>query len=217
VPEAGDSDIAVWAAAALSVVNDQRAAVGAQAQATGDPWSPWVEVDAWRMNGEGYQDLHFRRGDSPPVALRTYPLPDGTFRLDLPGGPVRAGWQEDEAGSLLLIDGVSRRLCVVRRGAELTVIFAGSNHVLMQEDPLAPPRTETAGSERVTAPVPGRVVRVLQPGDAVEKHAPLVVIEAMKMELTLCAPRMDGGRSSPRRDDGRGRIEIVTFVTEERA
>ena len=220
VPEADDSDIAVWAAAALSVVNDQRAAIGAQAQATGDPWSPWVEVDAWRMNGEGYQDLHFRRGDSPPVALRTYPLPDGTFRLDLPGGPVHAGWQEDEAGSLLLIDGVSRRLRVVRRGAELTVIFAGSNHVLMQEDPLAPPRTETAGSERVTAPVPGRVVRVLvQPGDAVEKNAPLVVIEAMKMELTLRAPR-DGTVAEVRHavdemvEEG---TEIVTFVTEERA
>src|SRR6266403_460470 len=220
VPEADDSDIAVWAAAALSVVNDQRAAIGAQAQATGDPWSPWVEVDAWRMNGEGYQDLHFRRGDSPPVALRTYPLPDGTFRLDLPGGPVHAGWQEDEAGSLLLIDGVSRRLHVVRRGAELTVIFAGSNHVLMQEDPLAPPRTETAGSERVTAPVPGRVVRVLvQPDDAVEKNAPLVVIEAMKMELTLRAPR-DGTVAEVRHavdemvEEG---TEIVTFVTEEPA
>ena len=111
------------------------------------------------LNGDGYQDLRFRRGDAPPVTLRTRPQPDGTFRLDLPGGSAHAALAEDEAGPLLLLDGVSRRVRVVRRGAELTVILAGRNHALVQEDPLAPPRTETAGSDRVTAPIPARVAR----------------------------------------------------------
>ena len=205
-----EADAAVWAAAALTVVRDQRAAIEAQARATGDPWSPWATVDAWRMNGDGYQDLRFRRGDAPPVTLRTRPQPDGSLRLDLPGGPVHAALFEDEAGPLLMLDGVSRRLRVVRRGAELTVILAGRNHALVVEDPLAPPRTETAGSDRVTAPVPGRVTRVLvAPGDVVAKNAALVVIEAMKMELTLRAPQ-DGtvAQVAPRRgrhDRGRHR------------
>jgi 3-methylcrotonyl-CoA carboxylase alpha subunit len=219
-PETDGSDAAVWAAAALTVVNDQRAAMKATAETTGDPWSPWAELDAWRMNGEGYQDLYFRRGDSPTVALRTRPLPDGSFRLDLPGGPMRAEMQADDAGARLLLDGVVRRLRVVRRGVELNVIIDGRNHVLIQEDPLAPPRTETAGDDRVTAPIPGRVARVMaQPGDVVEKNAPLVVIEAMKMELTLRAPR--GGKiakvfrtADEMVEEG---AEIVTFVTEERA
>jgi 3-methylcrotonyl-CoA carboxylase alpha subunit len=219
-PETDGSDAAVWAAAALTVVNDQRAAMKATAETTGDPWSPWAELDAWRMNGEGYQDLYFRRGDSPTVALRTRPLPDGSFRFDLPGGPMRAEMQADDAGARLLLDGVVRRLRVVRRGVELNVIIDGRNHVLIQEDPLAPPRTETAGDDRVTAPIPGRVARVMaQPGDIVEKNAPLVVIEAMKMELTLRAPR--GGKiakvfrtADEMVEEG---AEIVTFVTEERA
>jgi 3-methylcrotonyl-CoA carboxylase alpha subunit len=219
-PEADTADAAVWAAAALTVVHDQRAVIEAQARATGDPWSPWTAVDAWRMNGDGYQDLRFRRGDSPPVTLRTRPQPDGSFRLDLPGGPVHAALTEDEAGPLLLLDGVSRRLRVVRRGAELTVILAGRNHALVHEDPLAPPRTETAGSDRVTAPVPGRVTRVLvQPGDVVAKNAPLVVIEAMKMELTLRAP-LDGTVAEVRHavdDMVEEGTELVTFATEEQA
>jgi 3-methylcrotonyl-CoA carboxylase alpha subunit len=216
--EADIAGAAIWAAAALTVVRDQRAATEAQAQATGDPWSPWTAVDAWRMNGDGYQDLHFRRGDAPPVALRTRPQPDGSFRLDLPGGPVHAALTEDEAGPLLLLDGVSRRVRVVRRGAELTVILAGRNHSLLQEDPLAPPLTETAGSDRVTAPVPGRVTRVMvQPGDVVEKNAPLVVIEAMKMELTLRAP-LHGTVAQVRHavdDMVEEGTELVTFATEE--
>ena len=219
MPETEADAAVIKAAAALTVMRDQRAAIKAHAQAGGDPWSPWTMVDAWRMNGDGYQDLCFRRGDLP-VTLRAHPQPDGTFRLDLPGGSVHAALSEDEVGPLLLVDGVSRRLQVVRRGMELTAILAGRNHVLLQEDPLAPPRTETAGSDRVTAPVPGLVTRVfVQSGDVVRKNAPLVVIEAMKMELTLRSP-MDGTVAQVRHavnDMVEEGTELVTFVKEELA
>lgn len=50
-----------------------------------------------------------------------------------------------------------------------------------------------AGEQRITAPMPGRVLRVLvSPGDEVAAKQPLVVVEAMKMENELSAPR--GGR-----------------------
>jgi 3-methylcrotonyl-CoA carboxylase alpha subunit len=214
-----DADAAAaWAAAALTVLRDQRTAIEAQARATGDPWSPWTAVDAWRMNGDGYQDLHFRRGDGgASITLRSHPSADGSVRLDLPTGPVRAALAEDEGGSLLLLDGVSRRVRAVRRGAELTVVLAGRNHSVIHEDPLAPPLTETAGSDRVTAPVPGRVARVLvQPGDTVAKNTPLIVIEAMKTEFTLQAP-IDGTVDSIRHQVGdmvEEGMELVAFKTE---
>jgi 3-methylcrotonyl-CoA carboxylase alpha subunit len=51
---------------------------------------------------------------------------------------------------------------------------------------------ETAGaggSPKVTAPMPGTVLRVLvAPGEHVEARQPLVVLEAMKMETPLLAP-----------------------------
>ncbi len=47
---------------------------------------------------------------------------------------------------------------------------------------------EAAGS--CVAPMPGKVLRVLvAPGDEVEAGAPLLILEAMKMEHTLAAPR----------------------------
>jgi biotin carboxyl carrier protein len=47
-----------------------------------------------------------------------------------------------------------------------------------------------AGEQRVVAPMPGRVVRVLvQAGDEVIARQGLVVVEAMKMENELTAPR----------------------------
>ncbi len=45
-----------------------------------------------------------------------------------------------------------------------------------------------AGPQRVTAPMPGKVVRVLvKPGDEVQPRQGLVVVEAMKMENELRA------------------------------
>ena len=46
------------------------------------------------------------------------------------------------------------------------------------------------GEQRIVAPMPGRIVRVLaKPGDAVELRQPVIVIEAMKMENELRAPK----------------------------
>jgi biotin carboxyl carrier protein len=47
-----------------------------------------------------------------------------------------------------------------------------------------------SGEQRISAPMPGRVVRVLvATGDEVQARQPLVVVEAMKMENELSAPR----------------------------
>jgi biotin carboxyl carrier protein len=51
-------------------------------------------------------------------------------------------------------------------------------------------RAAASGELRVTAPMPGRVVRILAaPGDQVEAGQGLIVIEAMKMENELTAAK----------------------------
>ena len=53
--------------------------------------------------------------------------------------------------------------------------------------------TRAHGEQKVVAPMPGRVVRVLvSAGDPVAARDPVVVVEAMKMENELRAPK--GGR-----------------------
>lgn len=48
----------------------------------------------------------------------------------------------------------------------------------------------TDGEQKITAPMPGRVVRVLvAAGDAVEARQPVIVVEAMKMENELRSPK----------------------------
>ena len=219
LPAAGSEAVApldtVLAAAAIAVLADRRAAQSATTP--GDPWSPWAMADAWRLNGDGYHDLTLLLGQQP-LRVRAHPQPDGAFVLDLPRGTVHAAAEEDTDFMHLRLDGVLHRLRVVRRAEELVVILAGQNHVLRHVDPLAPPRTETGGDDRVTAPIPGRVTRVLvQPGDVVQRGAPLLVLEAMKMELTLSAP-LDGTVESIRHSVGEmveEGTELVLFVATE--
>ena len=72
-----------------------------------------------------------------------------------------------------------------------------------------------AGSDRVAAPIPARVTRVLvSPGDTVAKGAALLVLEAMKTEITLSAPA-DGVVESVRAAVGEmveEGVPLVTFV-----
>jgi biotin carboxyl carrier protein len=45
------------------------------------------------------------------------------------------------------------------------------------------------GATTIRAPMPGTVIRVeVEPGDAVRARQPLVVLEAMKMEISVSSP-----------------------------
>ncbi len=48
--------------------------------------------------------------------------------------------------------------------------------------------TAAAGND-ITAPMPGTILKILvDPGDCVTAHQPLIIMESMKMEMTLSAP-----------------------------
>jgi 3-methylcrotonyl-CoA carboxylase alpha subunit len=176
------------AAAALAVLADERARMAERAAHSGDPWSPWARPDAWRLNGDGYQDLQLHH-ETGTIDVCAYVLADNRFRLAFADTTVEAVAAEDAARMTLRLDGVQHRVSVVRHDEELVVVHAGHNHLLRRIDRLAPPALVHAGDDRLVAPIPARVVRVLvRPGDRVAKGAPLMVLEAMKMEITLSAP-----------------------------
>ncbi len=199
--------VAVLAAAALTVLARQHAANLAMAPAS-DPHSPWNEDDAWRINGDGYQDVLLLH-DDVQTRLLVFPQRDG-YRIDFPDVSLRAALSEGR----LSLDGVVHRLQIVASGGAITVIIGGRNNVVVPIDRMAPPRSETAGDDRLTAPIPARVSRVLvQVGDVVKKGAVLLVLEAMKMEFSLNAP-IDGTVATVRHEVGdmvQEGAELLTF------
>jgi biotin carboxyl carrier protein len=121
----------------------------------------------------------------------------GRFRAALDGQPE----MEIEAHLLrpgvlsLQIAGKAYR-CVLDEGAQGTVIhFAGTRIPYRVDDPrsLRSRRSRASGHDGpkpVTAPMPGRVVRILvHKGDEVQAQQGIVVIEAMKMQNELKSPK----------------------------
>lgn len=124
----------------------------------------------------------------------------GHFRVTVDGRPhdvdaVRVG----EYGLSLLVDGgaASREIAVASGPArgELLIVLDGrtvpaSVNARRTGRAGADAGGHAHGEQSVTAPMPGRVVRVLvQPGDAVAARQGVVVVEAMKMENELRSPK----------------------------
>jgi 3-methylcrotonyl-CoA carboxylase alpha subunit len=181
LPPAAAAPPAALAAAALRLLRD------AAAQDAADPHSPWGLPKAWRLNGEGWQDLVLGDGEAK-VTLRADL--GRTLRLDLPGGSAAiAGeaWTGDAVAFSL--DGRSVRAAVLREGEALSVILDGATHELRHLDPRAPSGQGESAGGRVLAPMPGRVLQVaVQPGDAVTRGTVLLVLEAMKVQMRITAP-----------------------------
>jgi len=93
-------------------------------------------------------------------------------------GPARA--------TSLLIAGESWLVDLADEDGDVLVSLDGRTHrVQVEESGRRPARPRAGGGagQRLVAPMPGRVVAVhVRPGDRVEPGAPLVVLEAMKME-----------------------------------
>jgi biotin carboxyl carrier protein len=122
------------------------------------------------------------------------PAPACRFRLD--DGPERtADVRTPEPGVYsILIDGRSYDAWIEETSAGLVVVIDGYSFAVQVLDPRRWHRKSTRGAgqgpQAVSAPMPGKVVRVLvSPGDPVEPGQGLVVVEAMKMQNELRATR----------------------------
>lgn len=135
-----------------------------------------VEIGA-RLNGEQFSiDLPEGRHE-------------GRVRLTAPG----EGWLYWEGRPSQTVP-----FCVRRQGEQIYLWVAGQTFTL----PLAPSGPRRSGGRGVAdgggaphsgelkAPMPGTVLQVrVRPGDAVAENQPLVIMESMKMEMTLSAPK----------------------------
>ena len=177
------SDLAL-AAAALWDLTQPREPAGE------DPFNPWARADAWRLNlAPAPVSLHFRHGAD---ALSV----DGTAEGG--GWHLRLGDRDYQATAERLpdrrlavaLDGARAAVRVLEHEGELAVFAGGESWHFTTVDPLAPPAGADVSGGRLTAPMPGRVIQLLvSAGDSVRQGQAMMVIEAMKMEHTIAAPR----------------------------
>jgi 3-methylcrotonyl-CoA carboxylase alpha subunit len=179
---------AVLAAAALSVLLEERRQAAKSAATSGDPHSPWQACDGWRLNLEAKREFHFTESSVERKFALHYRRNGLAF--DFGGGPLMSS-AEPGADGRLRVDFGGRRFdaSVVRHDLEFHLFVDGAVHRLTMIDPLAAAEAIEAPTGRLTAPMPGRVVHLhVKPGDRVKHGDTLLVLEAMKMEHSILAP-----------------------------
>ncbi len=181
----------VLALAALGLLCERLAE--ARVQAGSDPWAA---RDSWRLNEQAEETifLHEPMADGADVARIKVTHMPGFWQLALGGGT-----HYRHASGVLAVDGTLR---ADLDGHRLTAVWLRSGVELDVLHPDGPPRRFTLQSPgahraqgkgaprgRLTAPMPGRIAAFLvAPGAKVGANAPVLVLEAMKMEHMLRAP-----------------------------
>ncbi len=127
------------------------------------------------------------------VAVDLVYRPNGKMDVLVDGVPVDVDAVDAEGATNVRVNGRVFDLWLENDGD--TFGFVGSGHrararVESGRSRIAAvaSRSRAAGGGRVMAPMPGRVIQVLvKVGDEVAVGAPVIVVEAMKMENELCA------------------------------
>ena len=155
---------------------------------TAEDASPWSARDGWLLNLPAARRLALRHAGTE-IAIDAAPECDA-WRVAF------AGKEHIVRGTLgggtvtVATDGRRQRMGVFREGARIAILRDGRCHDFELANLLAAPETAGEAGGHIASPIPGRVARVLvTEGDAVARGAPVVVVEAMKMELTLTADR----------------------------
>ncbi|MDQ0144094.1 biotin/lipoyl-containing protein, partial [Cupriavidus necator] len=175
-------ELIALAVAALLAREDQQRRVD-----PADQHSPWTHAGAWRLNGGVSRTLRFDYGEQVLEARLEANARGSTLIYADQAAPFAFTCQADD----IRINLGTRRTHgqVHLDGDEFHVFYGGRHATLGWLDPLAHAGEAEGEGGKLTAPMPGKVIAVMvEAGSPVTRGAPLLVMEAMKMEHTICAP-----------------------------
>jgi 3-methylcrotonyl-CoA carboxylase alpha subunit len=180
-PSAAPGDLELCAAVAAILSGEQRAVLA-------EAHSPW-RTAGWMPVGRRRRVFTFRHA---PEAAQEIRLHYGRGPATLSIGEREfafASSARNDGGFDLTLDGMKSHVVAVIEGHELYLRTRNGRFDLHWVDPFGGDDEEQVGEDKIVAPLPGTVVALLaEVGARLEKGAPILTLEVMKMEQTLRAP-----------------------------
>ncbi len=180
---------ALFAACAKLLLDAERAAQNRR-EASNEPDSPWNTIIGWRLNAPPARTLMI----ADPLAEQTHHIDvegrNGQYNIVHDKRKIELVCAEDENRIALTVNGERLSPVVVRHQHQLVVMLDGERFELNEVLPYEFESAEEVIGGRLTAMMPGRVVKLMvAAGDEVKQGQPLLIMEAMKMEHTIHSPR----------------------------
>ncbi len=144
-------------------------------------------AQGWRANSVAAYGFKLQSGDTVR-AVRVQPDRHGGVAVTLDVSTVQAQLIAFEGGVLRLeLAGVTQTAIAVMAAGQLHLAYAGYSHVFTEVSAF-PSADALKDAGRARSPVAGKVTQVLvATGDTVQDGQQLICVEAMKMEMWLCA------------------------------
>ncbi|MDQ6619484.1 MAG: acetyl/propionyl/methylcrotonyl-CoA carboxylase subunit alpha [Pseudomonadota bacterium] len=193
----------VLAALALAEWHSFAAPPPGEAMRGNDVFSPWRRTDGWWLNSESHAVRLDYREDARPIsiAMRSAATAEtgtdgamtqgSSWKISVDRGTPIAATLLEVAGDMFTIatsEGVHRARIVASDG-ERHVFCDGKARRFDRVEVLGDGGAHEVPEGHLRAPMSGMVIAVLvQAGQRVARGAPLLILEAMKMEHTIVAP-----------------------------
>jgi 3-methylcrotonyl-CoA carboxylase alpha subunit len=179
--QAAPADLELGAAVAAILAGEAKAAGG-------EARSPW-QTFGWMPVGRRQRVFLFRAGDGGEHKV-TLHYGNGLTTFSTGSREIELAWSMSADGDLdVMLDGIKSRTAAVIEGHELYLRTRNGRFEMHWVDPFGGESEEQTGEDKIVAPLPGTVVALLaEVGATLEKGAPILTLEVMKMEQTLRAP-----------------------------
>jgi 3-methylcrotonyl-CoA carboxylase alpha subunit len=184
LPPESDVPLEALVAAAARVFLDERAASAAM------PSSPWNDTGGWRLNQPALRRMEFQGpGDFRFVVDAV--MQRGYAEVTIAGKSHRVVLGPRDHDRLqIALDHETYFAQVSRLGDTFSAVTPQGRYDLALVDPFHYEPADAMPDARLTALMPGRVVKLMaKAGDTVKKGQALLILEAMKMEHTIVSPR----------------------------
>jgi 3-methylcrotonyl-CoA carboxylase alpha subunit len=151
--------------------------------------SPWHAAAGWMPVGRRQREFAFRHGKGAEQNIKLV-YGKGPARLVVDDREMAFTAAPSAGGGIdLTLHGVKSHVMAVMEGHELYLRTRNGRFEIHWVDPFGGDDEEQVGEDKIVAPLPGTVVALLAAeGDHLEKGAPILTLEVMKMEQTLPAP-----------------------------
>eukprot|EP01100_Stratorugosa_tubuloviscum_P004906 TRINITY_DN2240_c1_g1_i1.p1 TRINITY_DN2240_c1_g1~~TRINITY_DN2240_c1_g1_i1.p1 ORF type:complete len:698 (+),score=367.81 TRINITY_DN2240_c1_g1_i1:93-2186(+) len=155
-----------------------------------DKTSPWAKLEGFRTNYDLEKTIELKYpsgGDQKSFPVKITYKNNG-YLIEVNNEVFNVSGKLNEDGSLqIYINDHILTATVIPHNDNLYVFYENNTFVI--EHPKPNFENNTTGKGTLLSPMPGKVIKVLaEEGQIVEKDAPLLIIEAMKMEHTIRAP-----------------------------
>ncbi len=134
-------------------------------------------------------DLHYQLGDE--IMIVEFARDGEGMHITIADRVYQVSIIHSQPGEVTFtVDGTTHTAFLASAGSTQYVAIDGEVFELRKPDPRRTRRKQHRGEGNLTASMPGQITKVLvNAGDVVRRGQPLIVLEAMKMEIKISASR----------------------------